>query len=505
MRHIAWAIVGLAVAAYVGVVGLYVVCDHRAFRTMVFDLGIYDQATWLLSQGKPAFVTLRGLHMFGDHTCFILWPIGWLYHVWDDVAVVLLLQTGVLALGAVAAFGIARVRLGDLAGAAFALAWLLNPAVQNLNLSHFHPESIASVALLFAFGFGMRRQWLALFLAGALAMVCKDDIAIATGALGAFIAWRWDRRAGLALFALSAAWFLLCMKLFLPAFNDVGFFRFQHDKWDDLFRNRFSPGWYARAFFNREVGLYLLHLLAPLAFLPLLAPSRLLLALPAVLINILSAKSFMISVDYHYTYAVNPFLLAAAVGGAERLAAWGFTFPVPFIRFRRHGRVVRVFQGYRLPGPFGPNRATRALAILLLLGATVWGNIRWSRLPIDRTAMQIREVRQAMQSDPAVLARREAVALIPPDAVVSSNYVIAPHLAHRERIYMFPNPFTPEKWGIAGENTHNPADVQYIIEAEEMLSPAKRRLLDHLTASGQFERTSNREGVLLYKRRKPPD
>jgi len=40
--------------------------EQNNFGTFAFDLGIYDQGIWLLSHGKNAFVTVRGLHLFGD-------------------------------------------------------------------------------------------------------------------------------------------------------------------------------------------------------------------------------------------------------------------------------------------------------------------------------------------------------------------------------------------------------------------------------------------------------
>ncbi|MBW1775085.1 MAG: DUF2079 domain-containing protein, partial [Deltaproteobacteria bacterium] len=57
----------LAVLIYIGVIGAYVTYDHLAFRTQAFDLGIFDQALWLVSEGKTPFITVRGLHRFGDH------------------------------------------------------------------------------------------------------------------------------------------------------------------------------------------------------------------------------------------------------------------------------------------------------------------------------------------------------------------------------------------------------------------------------------------------------
>ena len=40
---------------------------HERFQTFGFDLGIYDQGVWLLSQFRDPFVTVRGLDLFGHH------------------------------------------------------------------------------------------------------------------------------------------------------------------------------------------------------------------------------------------------------------------------------------------------------------------------------------------------------------------------------------------------------------------------------------------------------
>ena len=54
---------------------------YDRFGTFGFDLGIYDQGTWLLSRAKDPFVTIRGLELFGHHVNVILLllaPFYWL-------------------------------------------------------------------------------------------------------------------------------------------------------------------------------------------------------------------------------------------------------------------------------------------------------------------------------------------------------------------------------------------------------------------------------------------
>jgi len=52
---------------------------HDNFAYMTFDLGIFDQAVWLISQGKTPFVTARGIHILGDHFSVILYLLAPIY------------------------------------------------------------------------------------------------------------------------------------------------------------------------------------------------------------------------------------------------------------------------------------------------------------------------------------------------------------------------------------------------------------------------------------------
>jgi len=54
--------------------------NQRNFGTWSFDMGIYDQAFWLVSHGK-SWITVRGIDMWGHHTNLIAFayaPFYWL-------------------------------------------------------------------------------------------------------------------------------------------------------------------------------------------------------------------------------------------------------------------------------------------------------------------------------------------------------------------------------------------------------------------------------------------
>ncbi|WP_425354774.1 DUF2079 domain-containing protein, partial [Limnoraphis robusta] len=49
---------------------------HALFQSNAFDLGIFDNGIYLISQGQEPFVVFRGLHILGDHGAWILYPLA---------------------------------------------------------------------------------------------------------------------------------------------------------------------------------------------------------------------------------------------------------------------------------------------------------------------------------------------------------------------------------------------------------------------------------------------
>jgi hypothetical protein len=101
-------------------------------------------------------------------------------------------------------------------------------------------------------------------------------------------------------------------------------------------------------------------------------------------------------------------------------------------------------------------------------------------------------------------AKDAAVAAIPGGAAVSADYNLVPHLAHRERIYTFPNPWISSNYGVDGRGLPDPATVEWIVVDTNLLDLMSRTLFDELFASGQFSVESYDEGTIVARRVRPP-
>ena len=72
-------VVSLVVIGWCLVFGALVYLRQARFQSFDFDMGIFDQALWLLAHGH-SFITVRGLAVFGQHASiafYLLVPFYW--------------------------------------------------------------------------------------------------------------------------------------------------------------------------------------------------------------------------------------------------------------------------------------------------------------------------------------------------------------------------------------------------------------------------------------------
>ncbi len=425
---------------------------HARFATFDFDLGIFDQNVWLLSQGK-SFLTVRGLEVFGHHASFghfLFVPFYWLGAGPDFLNTAMVVS---VAIAAVVVFRLAsRMSESEWIGLALALGFAVHPTTTWLLQETYHPEVMAIAPLFLAFEAAGRERFRTCALWLALAISFKEDIALAGLALGFLVALRGQRRVGLAIGAASLAWFVFVLELLLPRYTPGGAF-FQ-EFYSHLGETPVevvtgiltSPATVLEHLAKADAVGYLVGLADAYGFTPLLSPLPLLLGLPQFAANLLSQHSFTWSLRLHYAALVLAAMTLAMVEGV----------------CRRRSPVVR-----------------HTLAVLVLVCATATTLLRGigpgSR---DFRAGYWPLVEQART---ATLAR--AVSLPGPDDVVSASYTIVPHLTHRERVYRFPNPWWSAGWGVNGEDMHSPEAVEWIVLDKLLLGEEDRGLYRHLRSS----------------------
>jgi uncharacterized membrane protein len=464
----------VVVLAYLSFYLTWTLQNRARFSFLSFDLGIHDQAAWLLSQGR-SFSTIMGRPYYGDHLYFVMLPVVLLYWLGGGANALIVLQVLAFGLAAVPAFLMVREKLrSEWVACAVACAYLLNPYVGWMTLDQFHAEAFEVPLVFLSFWFLLRKKWWSFLVTVLLLLLVKEDAALLVVGLGIWVALRYRRSVGLGIAALAALWLFLSFRVVLPLLGGTGSLatyvaahsvRLPFGGVGGFLRTLVSRPWQVvAAAFGPGRPLYYLEVFGPLAFLPFLSPYTLAaVALPLVF-NGLSIIDYQHQLMYHYGTLVVPGLIAAAVWGMEHAS----------VRLRR-GLAV-------------------ALVVSSLLGLWLWGPVPGSRYVGGRAGTPL-----------YAQAAHEAMSLIPPTAAISVDYRFLTHLDHRAEIYEFPNPWCQANWGDYKGNgqplKERAQRVDYILVLRPEDTQTKETVLGRLMVSGEFCTVFDREGVLLLARR----
>ncbi len=473
------ATLALVALVWVVVLSVLVVRRHEGFWDVDFDMGIQDQSVWLLARGR-GFLTVRGLQVFGHHFSpgyFLLSPASWLGAGPNFLNV---LQVNVLALATVPLYLLARDRgLTPWPSAALGAAFLLHPAVQFFSWELFHPEVIAITPLLCAYLCARRGSW-RWFAAWTLLAICwKEDVALAVIVLGLIVAWRGERRIGLATAGLALLWFVAVAIVLLPAINggalqSEGIYSGVGGSAGGVLSTAFSdPGAITSRVFADGSADFAWRLLLPFGLAPLLAPLTLVVGMPQFLLDVVSDVPWTRTITTHYAALPVAALALATVEAAALVAR------------RSRGR-----------------RAWRVAIPCLVLGCSLYGTLAWGPSPVS-TEYGAGWWPPAVDS--RIDAKQDAIDAVPDDAAVSAVYTMVPHLSRRAEIYSFPNPWVPTNYGVPGSPRRDPARVEWLVVDRAVLDAPTRALLEAVLGgraddAGPFRVVLDRAGVLVARR-----
>jgi uncharacterized membrane protein len=463
------ALVLAMLAGYALFMSLLTVGRHNTFGTHAFDLGIYDQGlTTLLRHGymRSTLFGEQAIIHSGEHFSPIFYLVAPLYAPVQDARTLLVLQTLFLAAGAIPLYLLAQVKLRSTATAlALAAVYLLYPALHGANNFDFHQIALVTPLLLFSLYF-LETERIGLFVAFlALSAFTKEEVALTCAAIGLYV-WFGKRRPGWggAIVLASLAYFVMVTQVIMPALGGgAKVFRFDDmiapgaDGFAGVALTLFTNPFYSfiHAFLEPAKLVYLIQLLLPLLFLPLLGFEGWIVAVPALATSLLSSYPPQFSIDTHYAAITIPPLFFLAVLGLARLH-W-----------------------HRLPlGSFAAALVVAALACNYQYG---W---LFSR--------QFDGIPQADDHDRR-LAR--VVAEVPPDASISTLSDIVPHLSSRDEIFLFP--------AVAGADYllfDSAVDGNfYPLISRDARSEAIAALIPYI-AGGEYGLVWSEDGIVLLKR-----
>jgi uncharacterized membrane protein len=158
------------------------------FRAGVSDIGIFDQACFLISRGRPTFVPILGYPILADHAAFLLYPLALSYVIYPSILWLIATQSVALAISGWYIWRLAR-QAGVLPRWSLVLcgAWLAYPALAIPNLRDFHPEILAVTAILAAVFYARDRRPICFLVCVIIALGTKEVVAVTVAAMGLWL------------------------------------------------------------------------------------------------------------------------------------------------------------------------------------------------------------------------------------------------------------------------------------------------------------------------------
>jgi uncharacterized membrane protein len=442
---------------------------HGFFQSTTWDLGIFDQAVYLISQGQPPISSFLGYHILGDHAALILYPLALLYWIHPNVHWLLLVQALALALGAYPIFRLTLLAgLTSAQGMVAAVVYILYPVIFNINLFDFHPDVIALPALIWMILAARSRQIGQFCIALVITLSCKAVLSLTTAAMGLWLIF-FEKRKWYGIIALvgSIAWFIIATQVIIPTVGSEAASITRHlsrygalgNSFSDILLNIFlKPQIVLGMIFSYRTFRYLVFLFLPIIYIFTNRNPRFLLqfipALPVLMMNILSREEAQRSMVHQYSLPILPFMMLAVISYLET------TPELP--KFLKH-------KNYTL---------TLCWAVLAFL---IFSRIYFFFGSCYQTADTLQ-------------ANREAISRIQTKENVLTTAEIAPHLTQRPQITFTQSGVNPvfRRFRYVLLDTSHPgwmSDEQFAM-----------KLVDRLKKNQRFRLDYQKDGVYLFIR-----
>ncbi len=415
-------IVLLAIAAYTVFLSFASICRYQSFHA-TYDMSVMVQTIWNTSQGRILIESVN----FGyptprfwyAHWEFIYIPIAIFYRLWSSPLLLLILQTFVLAMGALPIYLLAKDHLSNkLVATLLAISYLLYPALQNSNLSDIHGVTFSTSFLLFAFYFLQKNKAFPFSIFALLALLCREDVALILLMMGFYCIFILKKRnLGIAVSLISLLWFIAFIQrswlrtklgfppLVYPAETPPSHWAHLNGegRFSDVLIAIFThPLRVLKTIFNFENLKYLIKLLAPVGFISFFNWQTLILAAPTVIINVLSDWLSAKGIEAQYTATVTPFVFISAVYGIKKLAG---------LSKRKFNVSSEIFVG----------SVILSLSLFAFLSkSNVFSLKKWRATDHHRRAEKI-------------------ISQIPRESSLSADSFLRAHAAHRQRLFALPD------------------------------------------------------------------
>lgn len=405
-----------------------------SYMQLPYDLGIYDQALWLIAHGET-LITIAGISVNSAHFSPILYLISPIAYVPGGASPELILQSVLLASGVFPAAKLGQFLNQD--GRWFSLAYAIHPAIIGGSWYGWRPWNMAVPVLMWlVYWIMVEPSWIRLTSAGLIMLTFREDLAVWIGVLALVLALAkkitWQEVIKSALILAPAT--VLVVFVVLPAGGLVDGYYFVSS--NQVLGG--SPSVLLSSGISRVI-----FLLAPLAILPRRFNWLLLIPFSFPLIGLLIRGGNSLSTFFHYDMMFVPVLLVVVALSAS-------------VSYRPMHLVVA------------------SLLVLLGLGALRPFPPRAGGNPLEYNS----EVVAALDEVRTVVDALEMSAT----ASMSLPDLLVPHYSERSNIFVYPHPADVQR----DERAKEPAisihfdcpEPNFVVASPGSLSPSWHHTLE---------------------------
>lgn len=414
-------------------------------ETFTYDLGIFAQMFHNMAEtGLPTTTLERSWEMshFSVHVSPIYYLMLPLYYISRSaialqLAQIVIVASGVLPLILITGlFGWPQRRAG-----VFSLLYLTYPAIIGSSMFDLHENCFLAPLLLWLLYFVLKKHTAGTFLFTVLVLSVKEDAAlyIVFVALWMLLSCRTNKKHGAVMLSIALAWFALA--LYWLNTRGVGSMEPRYSNlmaWPEYgllgaaWTSFLHPAYTISRIFTAEKIVYVITVLAPLAFLPVIRRLHIdyILIFPWIIMNLISDYPYQHNINFQYHYGSGVLLIFAAMLAFDGLFKDNPGYNV--LSLPRQARLRQVKSTKRKAVPFQRQYASKSYQLqCMTAGIILVTSLYFGAMIFAEHYVPLDTVRERVET--ASEMKRE-MDQIPNEASVRASTWLTTYLAQREKL-----------------------------------------------------------------------
>lgn len=314
---------------FTGIIGcLY----YKNYWTPCYDFGIFSQMFYYMKETGECLTTCERdglLNHFAVHFSPIFYLLLPLYCLIPSPCTLLIAQGFIVASGVWPLVLICKkFGLSNISTAFFSVCYILYPAFSGGCFFYLHENCFLAPLILWFLYFSEKNQTLRAVVFALLIMLVKEDAAVYTAVIALYFVFaNKNRTRNLLLLCFSVLYFIIVTHLMSVYGNGIMSGRYDNYIYDGggLFTViksvLINPVYTISQIFQQDKLIFMLQMLVPLAFLPLMSksPAKLILLIPFVLVNLMTNYQYQYNIGYQYIFGSGAILMYLAASNFAEL------------------------------------------------------------------------------------------------------------------------------------------------------------------------------------------